>query len=428
VTATALTIADLPDLPAEGLDEADLVEIERPQPGDTPNANYRLTAARLRAALDPAAIGDLRLALTAPGPDWLEQGTIAAQAEYPELFGLVGLTGQSAPPGEVWEAFAPTVAGGVHGGGNSLHWAGGQVLLAYHHWKTIARSTDGGQHWQIHSYSSPVYFQGLGRVAAAGGGVVYNVNNQIYRSPDAGLTWVETTAPFPGYGTANVLVFTPQRLVAFQGTGSWAEDIPAAISTDGGASFAAPVLTPMAGDARYPVRLSATAGLVFAVGGSPSKTRCWRTADAGVTWMGGGEVISFQTLRVLSPQVVLLVGQKTIQRSADGGQSWQTVLTLNNQQGTLSTVIPIGDALEVISNQHRWRSVDAGATWTAHPETNSPLQNGTCVLIPGGPALIRTSSAWYRSLGTYPYDPFTAFAVPQGVDVAAPVRAYVKAR
>jgi len=68
MAATALTIADLPELPADGLADGDLIEIERPQPGSAPNDNHRITAARLRAALDPAAVGDIRLALNPPAP------------------------------------------------------------------------------------------------------------------------------------------------------------------------------------------------------------------------------------------------------------------------------------------------------------------------------------------------------------------------
>jgi len=237
----------------------------------------------------------------------------------------------------------------------------------------------------------------------------------------------------PGRGisggvTRHLLAFSGQRLLAFKNANG-SEAVHTALSTDKGASFSAPEVSPILGNVRHTVTLSSTAGLVFAVGGSPSRTRVWRTGDAGATWTGGDEITHFQTLIELPQQVVMLVAQQTILRTADGGLTWQTVHSVPFGMGFLSTVISLGGGrVQIVSNKERLVSEDDGATWGAIPEINSPLRNGTAVVIPDGPALVKINSGWYRSVASYPYDAFSEFQVPHLVDVTAPLGAYVKGR
>jgi len=425
---TALNIGALPELPADGLADDDLIEIERPQPGDTPNDNHRLPVARLRAGL-AGNVGDVRLSLTTPGPDWVQQGAIVQQAEYPELFAAVGLTGQTAPPGEVWEAFTPAASGGAGAPRGSVLWVGGNTLLASGtQYGTLWRSTDAGQSWQTVSVSASTNWT-FDRPVRVDDGVVLFVSGAAYRSADAGQTWTHFN-PFTAVVSSVALVLSPQRVLMLDGVENPALHNQIAVSTDGGASFGEPVTTAIQGGARWPLAFTPEVGGFLHTSG-----RFWRTVDGGLTWadtgiVGGGSSFTAFHTAVLSADVALLMNQQTLLRTADAGQSWQVVYsTLGKSVGLLSALIDIGNGgIQIISSNARLHSGDNGATWETVPGSGFSMQHATVARIPGGPLILAHSFGWYRSIGTYPYDAFSEFQVPQLVDVNAPLGAYVKGR
>lgn len=115
-----------------------------------------------------------------------------------------------------------------------------------------------------------------------------------------------------------------------------------------------------------------------------------RSNDGGLSWTAVGEpAVTVRDVAFATPQVGVVVGDKTLLRTVDAGATWRTVggaagLYLRSVAfGTANVGVAVGEGGAIL------RSTDAGATWTVVPHvTGYPLSkvvfaDATTVVVVG---------------------------------------------
>lgn len=192
--------------------------------------------------------------------------------------------------------------------------------------EALFHSTDGGESWSRSSLS-----EGTLSVASPARGVVLAGGCGIWRSTDGGRTWTEV---FPCViGDGGLLVF--RRVERIGVPHGWP-----------GAAWAEVVKLNTSGTSE---RL-----IVF----TQSSGRTWRTLARGI----GSDRLSHRV--AASRGVIYLVRGRTLQRSRDGGASWESLAPGANNISSVAVDTADPDVVYVATaNLGVLRSTDGGATW-----------------------------------------------------------------
>lgn len=417
----AYNIGSLPALPSGTLLDTDLVEIERPSgvPG-TPNENYRMTAAQLRAALagDSAKTGDMLLTARAPGAGWLDTGVVYSQANYPELFALVGAVPDS-PPGAIFSVV--NIATGDIRAVNKYARINSNKIIGVGANRTMWLSYDNGRTWTSKTVASS--YPTFTYVAMTSVGLFVGTNQgTVLRSNDEGETFVE----LPQIQSLQV--------------GSIAEsDGRVFVSMAGGNTFRADD----AGTSLSPNWDILPTGSLIAVvsfgygivlGVSVNNSNAYRSTDNGTNWQTIATGVTFGTtygndiVQVQDNVMVAIDKNGYVVRSENYGINFTAVLTVG---AWLSQVRRYGDRLYAISTSaavggYHYYSDDFGKTWV----NSGALGDGTRVVFledAFGISLYRQNGITnlQRSSPIYDYDETTQFRTPR-VDGLRGVKGYVK--
>ena len=208
----------------------------------------------------------------------------------------------------------------------------------------------------------------LGVLVAAvpGGATLYAGGDRLYRSTDAGQTWVALPGDFP-VATLAVAPSDPRRLVAAEPTGCAGGPAGALHrSTDGGQTWQTrlPGASALDIDPANPDHLLAI--------------RCdglYSSTDGGQTWRlvpgtPRDDRRGLYLVRGVSDPAYLYavygstLGIVTIQRSTDGGQTWQTTTSEYPLQPTGFAVDPADPTHAYLAdNAGFYTSVDGGVNW-----------------------------------------------------------------
>jgi photosystem II stability/assembly factor-like uncharacterized protein len=193
---------------------------------------------------------------------------------------------------------------------NSQGWAVINGLFTTTSW--VWHSVDGGQTWQSLNVTNTGALSGLAIIDGQTLVAVSGLIDAIYRSTDAGVTWV--AVPHPRGGTW----FGAVRFVPGTQTG-WTVGEGGKIlkSTDGGATWV------QQRDASHPFNLIdvyfADLNNGWAVGGEELHTN-----DGGATWVKQNTGISASvSVYAISPTTAWIGGLQDIGRTTDGGATWR---------------------------------------------------------------------------------------------------------
>lgn len=390
---------DFNGLPVAGaLLPTDVVPIQR---GTGTDSTKQTTVADLQAGGGGAQTGDLLLTVRAPEGDWLEQDSVYLQAEYPELFALVGLL-PDAPPGRLWTAAtSPGVIPAICRVTDDIAVAVGN--------NTVWRTTDATATWTaipVVGNLQAVAYLGNGVLIAAG------VSGVILRSADSGATWA-SVASGTTQGLYNVLVMS-QNVVLLTGSGGTVRR-----SVDAGLTFAAVTgFTSTTYDKS--VRFSPLVAIIY-----QAINIAYRTVDAGATWTAltlteASVGIVQQGYAFDSSTAVIPAQNGNWLRTINQGETW-TVINVSGMPSSSGligvnakrAVWPGGSGTGYITD-------DAGLTWTSVGSVYGRF----------GAALNKALLYSYDKSGTtaaksraeYAYDTATMFKTPMIGDV----RGYIK--
>jgi photosystem II stability/assembly factor-like uncharacterized protein len=275
-----------------------------------------------------------------------------------------GLVERSTDGGATWQA-ATTDGATSDLRGVAFNAAG--VGVAVGDSASVLRSTDGGASWSTVSISQgyllDVAFVDASTVVATGWG------GQVMRSTDAGLTWQAVNTGSALY-LFHVAFDRAGNGIAGDSNGDSQTDI--LHTTDGGQTWAVVHVPGSIVAADYaPVATAATA-VAVGDGGSVATS-----ADGGVTWTSRtpGPQPVLRGIAFASPAIGAAVGDAgTILRTVDGGDSWAAVSGPSSTMSMNDIAFPTPQVAIAVGDGAIWRSVDAGATWSA-------------VIPRGGPAL-----------------------------------------
>lgn len=360
--------------------------------------------------------GDLLLTARVPDGSYVEAGSLAAQADYPELFAIIGLIGGVGTPanGATWQN-----SSGGHAGSNPP--------LAGHHGRWIAASKPNSVYLSVDSatwnkISMAYATDSFDRIATDRNGtwIAVGFNGIIRASYDNGVTWVSRTSPL---GTTRL------GFVETDGNGVWI-----ALATSGNYIRSAD------NGATWVQGSSGLAGTLQSV--ATNRNGTWlitgysgttaRSTDNGATWTAAGTA----TNRSSNPKnciatdgagVWCISGTGGISRSTDDGATWIEVASNANALVTIDTDED-GVWLAAGQNGAVMRSLDNAVTWEAIAGFTGYI-NSVASDREGQWALNReiTSPVAFSPLTiAYPYDSETQFMLPP---FATPegIKAYLKA-
>ena len=255
----------------------------------------------------------------------------------------------------------------------------------------VLRSVDGGGSWEraLEQHAHSV------QIAPANASVVYaGAAGGVYRSDDGGVTWKPRSEGIPFREVGPLAVHPTDPEIVLTGTNIWewafhSDPFPASTAgegvyktTDGGASWAKTTgivdldVIAVAVDANDP-------NVVYA--GTECSRGIFRSDDGGAAWVlvrggpAGSEDIAHYTMKLATDRDsnVYMTGRFGFARSANGGQSWDSlgvprrhchglaisphdprlifIGTSTAQDPTESEALPGGRIL---------RSIDRGASWS----------------------------------------------------------------
>lgn len=378
------------------------------------NAFTDAEKAKLAGLQDGLAVGDLLLTLRDPGAGYVLPGATLLQANYPELFALIGLTGGTPADGASWVAKdagfgAVGILGAAYGNG---------VWMAVGSTGHLARSTDGGATWTHFMHLT----DSLNSVATDGAGnwLAGGNSGKLKYSIDDGITWYSATSNFGtaaiysvGYGNGVWMIAggSGKLYRSTNGPGG----VFSAVTSNFGTSNIRGVSTDGAG--------------VWIAAGYAGKIA--RSTNNGATWTLGSS--GFGTDSIYSVEtdgagVWVAVGDVAkIARSTDNGATWTLVTSNYPAGGWIYGIGTDGTGIWVAAgNSGGWtRSTDNGATWAVGSpafasDINDVAYGGGAWVVPG------YSGNLSVSLPSYPYNSATEFKVPA---VTAPegATAYIRA-
>jgi len=418
MTDIAFNIGSLPALPTDGLDDADLIEIERPRLDPAPNDNYRATAAQLRSALD-AQVGDVLVTTRALDDSWVEQGSHQHQSAYPALFAQVGLLQDRDAPDGALHPIVPQLPpfrrlsrqviwlDGFHLVGRALHVSGGQTA-------DILHSHDGGLTWTLGTPVPHEHYSFITKLDAST--LLLHGNNINDVSTDGGQTWQSRSVPIEEYA-ATILPFSRQRFLAFAPKNGGTH----ALSTDGGETWTADY-------AGINIKDYFVFGPMQAL--AHTHEGSWKvTADGGLTWTDVPIPMDVSYHTVLSPGVALIASQKVILRTDDGGLTWTETYRITEHDNYVKNVLMFDAQWALLLTTHfLLLTSDAGQTWERVSGT-WPSNNIFGTSIPEvGLYMTNANGLYWQSYHKYLYAPLTHFKVPHVLDVHAPLKAHLKGR
>lgn len=220
----------------------------------------------------------------------------------------------------------------------------------------------------------------LGHVAVRADGLVvaaraadYGIGTGLYRSTDGGLSWERLPPSFDRFGLSDLHIDASGRLLAAPVTQCNYAGCPPELtvgvyrSLDDGATWEA---TSFAGPVAQANHLTdGSDGSLWVTHrnvGAPSQPRLSRSLNGGATWEDRGP-IPFDASFAVGPDGTLWAGsdqpEVSVARSADSGASWATmpVPTRGLRTGAIS-VAANGAAVVGVSG-FGYRSADGGQTW-----------------------------------------------------------------
>ena len=220
----------------------------------------------------------------------------------------------------------------------------------------IYRSVDGGNHWQVG-------FNGLNgttpySIAIAPGAVFAGTSNGLFKSIDGGVTWAATGAGFP-VGTS---IYTFTVLV----------------------------------DPTTPTTLYAT----------PQGRQLYKSIDSGANWraVGGTQGERF-AIDSQTPTTMFLGGGNGMQKSTDGGATWNEVNTGLSHPGAPRAYVNamavdsrLAGTVFVGSEGGVFRTINGGNNWSA---SNTGLANVTVHVVAVDPLTPTTIYAGTRVHGVF---------------------------
>ncbi len=202
----------------------------------------------------------------------------------------------------------------------------------------VQHTTDGGQTW-TRSYIGP---QAPGSLVAGPGGVMLGAGAGLWRSTDAGVTWLRVVGDWYGYWFNDVCSSGPDDLWAVGVTTPYAPDVWGEEDGFGLLFHCSDGVTWRQQDLPLGALLRAVdfadAQNGWAVGGSG---RVLRTTDGGATWSSRSADARFDLfdVKALSGQAAVALGYDGSQdcwavlSTNDGGATWQAVMRPTQRAG-----------------------------------------------------------------------------------------------
>ncbi len=266
---------------------------------------------------------------------------------------------------------------------------GGPVVLA-HGYATLYASRDHGESWA--PLSEPAYVSSVGINPHRPGTIYAVVERSIWKSTDAGLTWL--TLPLPG-GTSVEFAFDSRVTYA------WRHGLLVK-SVDGGVTwrgFHPPLES-------FSIATGAVDGVVYAAGSIGEAGRFCRSTDSAATWTctvspvrSVRRILEIPGPTPASPRLLVSTWEGAIS-SDDGGASWTTVG--GGLEGNLQAfaVDSIGSLVLAGTDVQVLRSDDRGDTWAPGGAGLSAVSIGALALDPQRPSTI-----WAGGIGDFPSGP-----------------------
>jgi photosystem II stability/assembly factor-like uncharacterized protein len=316
-------------------------------------------------------------------------------------------------------AFQP---GPITQAGTGVHFGPGGVGIAAGTQGTLWRTVDGGQSWtevDISGVPSAVPLRGVS-FGSANVGVAYGgySTETLYRTADGGDHWsavganLPTTSPSASW--VSVQFRDATNVIALDSNGLTAR------SSDGGATWASGTRLPSG---------SPTAVLVFAnanVGAAAGSFGLLTTSDGGLSWTAHPIAFGIVSMAYVNPTTLVAVdGFGAVQRSTDGGATWQTSFSDGSRDLGGVRIGPAGAGVAFGQFGRLLHTSDGGATWVdlTRSGVDDNFSEGWFVSATEGYLL---SDRIYRTTDgglTWALD--QAVRIPQGSSYLSPLRAGV---
>ena len=223
----------------------------------------------------------------------------------------------------------------------------------------IFKTTDAGSTWTTHTLSDAGYLSDI-YFFNADSGMALSSMEFLFRTADGGETWQPDTLSVEIPGFFRSLYF---RSIQFsdRNHGWITTDWTIALRTDDAGVSWQPVLLndPIEAELTDAFFTNPLYGWMVGAGG-----QIYVTADGGETWQPHfhGSLETFSIVRALSEQTVFAAGEKSVYRTLDGGLTWDSVITFDQN---ISDMVFLNDQLGwiTVDGFNTMKTTDGGDNW-----------------------------------------------------------------